>query len=299
MLAAAAAVVPATAHAEAACTWTTTELQVPAGVHVSSLSGDGAGTLATSRWYDKVQAVWQQDVPRTVTFPQSRVVNGVDSAGAVISSTSSAAWRGDQSLEPLPGKTKVFASAMNAGGDVLGTSGSSLAVWPAGSAVPQLLTGTNNGWWWTARGLDNDGNAIANVIAPASKETGYVWDRQGVRAELQPVPGDWDVVPSVIHGGRIFGYSMPDNDFSNAHFVEWNLQGQIVRTHESEIWGANAAGDLLTVRQQAPEDWRHGVLRTDGRFEAFAAEFYPWSFTESGDVYGTLNGDRVVKLRCA
>ncbi|MDX3656010.1 hypothetical protein PV646_01710 [Streptomyces sp. ID05-26A] len=298
-LLAASVVVPGTAHAETTCT--TTELPVPSDVYVAGLTGAGNGRIATHSWYDEAQAVWQNDVPHTVTFPQERLINGINSSGVLATSTETAAWRDEESLQPLPGKTKSFAWAINDGGEVLGHSGSTLVVWPADSTTPRPLSGTGNGWWWSPRGIDDDGNAIGYVIAPGSKDTGYVWNRQGDRTELQLPPGDYEAQPLLIHGGRVFGMSMPENDWSQTRWVEWNLQGQVVRLHDGDVRGANDAGDLLTNRRQGPEVWVNGVLRADGRFDVLPEEVQPQVLTENGDVYGfvyTQGSGRVVKVSC-
>jgi hypothetical protein len=295
VLAVSALVAPTTAHAEAGCEWITTDLPVPAGYNGYSLVGDGTEWIATGGWA-RSATVWHQDVPATREFAEQRIPTGVNGSGVLVTANESNAWRGAEALAPLPGKTKAWARSINAGGEVLGLSGTAVVVWPAGSTTPRLLEGTDNGLWWIEKGLDDAGNAIGYAVGPVSQDLGHVWDRQGTRTSLQVLPGHYEAQPEVIHDGRVFGFSMPKDAYDARVWVEWNLQGEIVRTMPGEVLGVNDAGDVLVNRAT---DGQTGVQRVDGRFDPLPADVSASVLTENGDVYGTIGDSRVVKVSCA
>ncbi|NKE61241.1 hypothetical protein FXN61_32500 [Lentzea sp. PSKA42] len=146
-------VAPTAAQAETGCQWIRTNLPVPAGQSsVGPLSGDG-DWLTSTTWGESV-VVWHHEVPATVEFPEERVVRDITQDGVLLSAGEDGLWRGEEQLEELPGRSSTVHS-INADGEVAGTSGGALSVWPAGSTSPRLLEGTDDGLTWWTKGIDD------------------------------------------------------------------------------------------------------------------------------------------------
>ena len=292
MLVTSAVVVPA-AQADTGCEWIATELAFPAGVHPGGLLvGDGDWMASTSRRSTAV--VWHDEVPMTVNFPVERAVYDISPTGVLLSVGSDGVWRGEERLEPLPGRQTWSTNWMNTGGDVLGRSDGALAVWPAGSASPTLVEDTDDGRAWWPKGIDDAGNVIGNVDGEA-----YVWNREGDRTRLQPLPGHDKAYSEFVFDGRVFGRShSPDGDYGTS--VEWNLRGEVVRTLPGgAVMAANHAGDLLMFGDPWPGGQGTAVLRANGRVDPLILNVFPDVITESGDVFGGRYFDRPLKLACA
>ncbi|WP_330273307.1 hypothetical protein OG205_41880 [Lentzea sp. NBC_00516] len=284
-------VAPTAAQAETGCEWIRTDLPIPAGQSsIGTLAGAG-DWLASTTWGQSV-VVWHQEVPETVTFPVQRSSVDINRNGVLLSAGEDGRWRGEEKLGELPGRSSTVHS-INADGEVVGKSGGALAVWPAGVALPRLLEGTDDGRSWWTEGIDDAGNVVGGVGGDGPQRY-YVWNRQGERVELQPLEGHYQVFPSLIRDGRVYGASAVEGDYRGIS-VEWNLRGEIVRTLPGgAVLAANDAGDEMSR-------WESGaaVQRADGRVDPLPHDVFPDVLAENGDVFGGLYFAGPVKLRCA
>lgn len=287
---------PTAAQADTACEWIRAHLPVPAGQSsFGPLAGDG--DWLTSTTWGKSVVIWHNEVPATVTFPVERSVKDVNRNGVLLSAGGDGRWRGEERLEPLPGRSTTVHS-LNAGGDVVGRSGGALVVWPAGSAEPTLLEDTEDGLEWWPKGIDDDGSVIGSSDDDGP-DRAYVWNPDGERVELQPLEGHHQVSPSLIRAGRIFGESYEPGDIYGTS-VEWNLHGEVVRTFPGgSVTAANDAGDLLASGDGKPGGQGAVVLRSNGRIDPLPHDVFPDVLAENGDVFGGLYFEGPVKLRCA
>ncbi|MFJ5988545.1 hypothetical protein [Lentzea sp. NPDC092896] len=284
-------IAPAAVQAEEGCRWVMTNLPVPAGQYsLGPLGGDGDWLTSTSGLGTVV--VWHQEVPRTVTFPADRAAFDINRNGVLLSAGEDGLWRGEEKLEELPGRSSTVHS-INTAGDVVGTSGGALVMWPAGSATPHVLEGTDDGEWWLG-GIDDAGNVFGGFRREAPQRY-YVWNREGARTELPPLQGHYQAFATSIRDGRVYGASAVKGDYLGTS-VEWNLRGEIVRTMPGRaVLASNDAGDQLSYWESGI-----GVRRANGRFDPLPnGVAFPSVLSESGDVFGGRYWEGPVKLRCA
>ncbi|MDX8145179.1 hypothetical protein SK854_23920 [Lentzea sp. BCCO 10_0061] len=266
-------------------------LPIPAGQHsVGPLAGEG-DWLASGGGTSVV--IWHREVARTVEFPVSRSTPDINRHGVLISAGEDGVWRGEEKLGELPGEPSTVRS-INADGDVAGASGGALVVWPAGSASPMPLEGTDDGRFWQVSGMDDAGNVVAATSADGVRQ-GYVWGSEGERVELQPLAGHHEVSPTLIRDGRVYGWSAERGGEWATTSVEWNLRGEVVRTMElGPVFDVNDAGDELL-------SWSGAVRRADGRVDRWSYPFtmaFPSVLAENGDLYGGQYYEGPAKLFC-
>lgn len=285
---------PVVAQAESACTWTTTDLPVPAGSYVygvDSASSDGEWA-ATGSWGHST-VVWHGNEARLVRFTESTIVKGVSAAGTLAANTDTEAFRRSASgvrerLLPLPGTTgRTWADSINSSGEVAGKSGGYLVVWPADSATPRRLPDPDNRRGWVVRDIDDEGRVIARTVIGGGDYVGYLWDRDGNRVQLEMLPGDRSVDPVAVRGGRVVGSSGPNSNVLGT-VVEWGADGRIVRSLPSVSWYAmdiNARGDVLGVTGDRPVV----IVRPTGETEAVDGLAWGQQIADDGEVLGVLS----------
>jgi hypothetical protein len=289
----ASAVVAPTAQADTGCVWDRKWLPIPAGQSAYGPLVGAGDWLASPGFTGTSVVVWHREVAQTVTFPVSREVHAIDPHGVLLSSGDDGLWRGEERLEELPGRSSTV-KAMNADGDVVGTSAGAVAVWPAGATTPHLLEGSDDGRTWWPQGIDADGNVVAITNFDQGR-LGYVWDGQGERSVLQPLPGHDRTDPTLIEDGRVYGYSQSSSVTGKAPSVEWNLSGEVVRImDEGPVFDVNAAGDELLA-------WNSAVRRASGRVDRWSYPYsmpFPSVLAENGDLYGGAYSEGPSKLFC-
>jgi hypothetical protein len=286
-------VAPTSAQAGTGCDWWMKKLPIPPGdSSVGPLAGDG-DWLASTDGGESV-LVWHREVPRTVTFPVERSSVDINSSGVLLSAGEDGLWRGEEELDEVPGRSSRVHS-INADGDVAGTSGGALAVWPAGSVSPRLLDGTDDGRQWWLGGIDDEGNVIGGYRLDGPQRD-YVWNREGERTELEPLEGHYQATASLIRDGRIYGTSAAQGD-SRGTSVEWNLRGEVVRTMPGgAVIAANDAGDEVSYSDSGVV-----VRRANGRVDTLSYPFtlaFPSVLAENGDLYGGQYYEGPAKVFC-
>jgi hypothetical protein len=289
VLVASALVAPAAAQAEAGCEWTRRNLPLPAGQHpVGSINGDGDWLAASG---SGAAVVWHEGVPATVVFPVGRDAVDINRNGVLLSAGGDGLWRGEEELGELPGAGYSQVHSINADGDVAGTSGRALVVWPAGSASPRTLEGTDDGRPWSSKGIDDQGNVVGGTGVRY-----HVWNREGERTELQPLEGHDEVYATLVRDGRIYGTSARGG--GSWVSVEWNLLGQVVREMPGgPVQAANGVGDELFSWQ---DNW--AVRRADGRVDPLPVYPRDLAFltvlTDAGELISGRYYEGPVKVFC-
>jgi len=287
--------------AAAACSWTSADLPLPASTSFSSITGaadDGSyvlGVGAASGWQD-VALLWHNGSVRSVPLEPGQFPNDVNAAGTVlINSSNGHAQRGGVELNPLPGANSAWAAAINSAGAAVGRSGSRMVLWPADSPTPRMLSGTDDNASWTVAGIDDLGRVAAWRYGQAGEATqSYVWDENGVRTLLRPLPGHTETVVRAIRNGRLVGFSAGAG-WSDSVGVEWDLRGDVVRTLTGSTEGADvtSSGDVLGRPA--------GVWRAGGEVEQLPAAILYGKISDSGVVFGASYGEGTytpVAVRC-
>ena len=279
LLLSAGAVAPATASADpGVCrSWNVVELPVPPAVRSGGVAA-AAGSFAVGNgsfwqldgstvlvWKDGKQAK-QLVFNRTVVWAYD-----VNSSGVVLLSSpftkAASRWHDDtyQGLQGLPGEYEVQAVDMNERGDVLGSSRGKPVVWPAGSAVPHQVPGTDE--TWTPVGIADDGSVLATSAAGAH------WIRSsGVvslgDAQVRAVRGDYAV--GVV----------------DSKVVRWDVSGNVSGAFgfAAEALAVNAHGHVL-----GRATWGEVELWEDPDHSVPVPVNSSYvSVTDEGDLYGTL-----------
>ncbi|MFD4642566.1 hypothetical protein ACFWN2_35015 [Lentzea sp. NPDC058436] len=285
------AVAAPAAQADTGCVWGMKRLPIPAGQSSYGALAGAGDWLASSGGTSVV--IWHHEVARTVEFPVDRATPGINRHGVLISHGEDGVWRGEEKLGELPGGPSTVKS-INADGDVVGTSGGVLVVWPAGSTSPVVLEGSDDGRTWWPLGIDDDGNVVATTNFDQGM-LGYVWNGLGERSELRPLPGQDRTVPTLVENGRVYGYSQSWSGPGAAPSVEWNLSGEVVRTtDEGPVFDVNAAGDELLA-------WNSAVRRAHGRVDRWSYPYsmpFPSVLADNGDLYGGAYYEGPSKLFC-
>jgi hypothetical protein len=282
-------VVPGAAQAEAACAWVFTDLPVPAGSDgVYGIAASADGGWAAEKGWGRSAVVWQGAEARLVKFREDTIVWDVSGTGTLAGNTKTGSFRQSAAgvrevLQPLAGSTgRTWVTAINNAGEVAGTSGGKLVVWPADSTEPRVLPDPDNRSGWTVRGIDEEGRVVAHTIIGGGDYAGYLWDRDGNRAQLETLPGNNSVEPVAVRAGRVVGSSGPDSNVLGT-VVEWGPDGKIVRTLPSMnhyAFDINARGDVVGVADGAAV-----VVRPTGEIESLE-NGNDLKMTDSGDVLG-------------
>ncbi|MFD5824516.1 hypothetical protein [Lentzea sp. NPDC060358] len=288
LLLSALAVAPASADPVSACeNWEFVELPVPPAVRpggVASAAGSfavGNGSLSTAD--GSTVLVWQdgQLVDQLSFFRNVTVARDVNSSGVVVLSAytfpAASRWQAGvhQSLQGLPGEYRVEALDVNERGDVLGRSDGKPVVWPAGSAVPQRVPGTDASF--EPVGLADDGSVLV------SSSAGARWVRA---AGVVPLG---DVQVRAVRGSYAVGVA-------GSEVVRWDASGAVSEPFGgvSEAVAVNAHGHVL-----ARSSWGDtGLFENPGRGISVPSGASFVSLTDGGDLYGAL-GDTPVLLDCA
>jgi hypothetical protein len=300
---------PAPASA-AACTWTSAELPLPADTIFSAITGasdDGSHVLGLGRapqWQD-VALLWHNGSVESVPLEPGQFPNDVNSSGTVLTNSSEGrALRGGTELDPLPGADSAWAAAINTAGAAVGRSDSRMVIWPAGSSVPQAVSGTDDGASWTVAGIDDQGRVAAWRYGTAEEPTlSYVWDETGVRTLLRPLRGHSETAVRGIRNGRVVGYSAGE-DLSGPIGVEWDLQGNVVRTFagSADATDVTSSGDVLGLTEGAEFPGPANVWRAGGDVEQPPTTAVYEELTDDGSLYGGSyheGGYTPVRVTCA
>ncbi len=290
LLLSAGAVVPATASADevSACgSWEFVELPVPPAVQSGGVVS-GAGSFAVGngsfRSMDGTTVlVWKdgQLADQLSFFRNGVVAHDVNSSGVVVLSAhtfpAASRWQGGvfESLQGLPGEHRVEALDVNERGDVLGRSDGKPVVWPAGSAVPQRVAGTDAGW--TPVGVADDGSVLV------SSASGAQWVRPSGVVPLG------DVQVRAVRGSYAVG-------IADSEVVRWDLSGAV-----SEPFGF--AADAVAVNSRGhvlgKSLWGGTELwESPGRSVPVPGGAPVVSVTDEGDLYGST-GSGPLLLDCA
>ncbi|PWK88906.1 hypothetical protein C8D88_102173 [Lentzea atacamensis] len=266
-----AVVVPGAAQAGTGCTWVTTDLPLPDGADVYGFHASSDGVWVASDNWGMQTVVWQGNQPRLWRFREQTIVMGVSATGTLAANTDVLSFRLSAAgvrevLQPLPGTTgRTWVTSINAAGDVAGSSGSTIVVWPAGSSTPRALPNPDNRRGGTVRGIDDEGRVIAQTMIGGGDYVGYLWDRDGNAVRLETLPGHNSVTAVSVRGGRVVGTSGPTSNFPGTA-VEWGADGRIVRElgplfpHPLEI---NTSGDVTGGAPDRPVV----VVRANGEIE--------------------------------
>lgn len=286
-LAAVSVLTPGTAQA-AACSWTAVDLPLPADTIFSAVTGaaaDGSYVLGVGVapvWQD-VALLWHNGSVSSVLLEPGQFPNDVNSSGTVlVSSSEGRAFRGGTELNPLPGANSAWAAALNATGTAVGRSDSRMAIWPAGASTPEMLSGTDDDASWTVAGIDEQGRVAAWRHGLVEEVTqSFVWDANGVRTLLRPLPGHTETAARAIRDGRVVGFSA-NAGWTGQVGVEWDLRGTVVRTFtgSTEATDVTAAGDVLGLTPSGAAVWRQS-----GEVEQPPAHLYE-EFADSGELFG-------------
>ncbi|MET9631957.1 hypothetical protein ABZX92_31285 [Lentzea sp. NPDC006480] len=305
-LAASALFAPGSASA-AACSWASADLPLPAGTRFAAITGaaaDGSYVLgygAAPAWQD-VALLWHNGSVQSVPLEPGQFPDDVNASGTVlVNSADGHASRGGVELDPLPGAGSAWAAAINAGGVAVGSSGSRLAIWPADSSVPRTLSGTDDDASWTVAGIDDQGRVAAWRYGLAEEAAqAYVWDENGIRTLLRPLPGHTETEVRAIRNGRVVGLSRGAGTVG----VEWDLQGNVVRTltGSAEATDVTSSGDVLGLTPDGASVWRvHGDVEQPPVTAVYE------EFADDGSLYGGTHNDGAdhdgtytpVQARCA
>lgn len=290
----------------AACTWASEDLPLPADTRFSVITGaahDGSYVLGVgvSGWQD-VALLWHNGSVESVPLEPGRFPNDVNAAGTVlINSSEGRAFRGGTELNPLPGHNYAWAAAISSAGAAVGRSGGPMVIWPAGSSVPSMLSGTDDGAGWTVAGIDEQGRVAGWRFGLAEEATqSYVWDENGVRTLLRPLPGHTETVVRAIRNSRIVGYSTG----AGAVGVEWDLQGNVVRTLTGSVDGRDVtpSGDVLGITPDGEMPGPAKVWRANGEVEQPPVTAVYEKFADDGSLYGGSYREGTytpVRARCA
>ncbi|MGW6448087.1 hypothetical protein [Lentzea sp. NPDC055074] len=280
VLAPATAVADPVADPVAACrSWDFVELPVPPAVRSEGVAA-AAGSFAVgtgSFWSmsGSTALVWKdgQLLDQLSFFRNPTSAQDINSSGVVILSASlfpaAARWRPGvpdsvQGLQGLPGEYRVEAFDLNERGDVLGRSDGKPVVWPADSAVPHQVPGTDASW--SPVGIADDGS----VLAGSSGGTHWIRPSGEVvslgNAEVRTVRGNHAV--GVV----------------DSQVVRWDVTGAASEPYAfaAEVLAANSHGHVLGRTL-----WGDKELWADpsGSRAVPTVPAYP-SLTDEGDIYG-------------
>jgi len=287
---------PSTAQA-AACSWEVSDLPLPAGTSLSMITGAaddgswvvGLGTVSEPRWEDRA-IFWHNGEVTSVSLGVGGTPYDVDPAGTFVhANTDGRAFRGSMQLNPLPGANWAWASSINSNGTAAGRSGRSVVIWPGNSQDPREIPGTDVDGIWSVAGIDDEGRVAASLYGENGQPVpAYVWDENGNRATVQPLPGHTKTIVNDIRNGRIVGYSAHDG-WTDRVGVEWDVQGNIVRVLNgaAEAIAVSFSGDIFG---RAPDAHGPGgpaaIWRHNGEVDQPPAGYIYEEFTDTGNLYG-------------
>ncbi|ANZ38509.1 hypothetical protein BBK82_23050 [Lentzea guizhouensis] len=282
---------PATAQA-ATCTWSTTDLPLPADTRLSLITGgadDGSWVLGWGDSAEKgnVLLLWHHGEVLAERIGVGEVPHDVDVTRTVITSGSDGrAWRGSMGLNPLPGANWASAAAINHYGRIAGRSGGSVVVWGA-SADPQAIAGTDDGGTYQVEDIDDEGRVgAARYGAQGEAVQSYLWDAAGTRSTLQAPEGYRHTVVRAVRNGQAVGFAAKDG-WADQVGVVWDAQGVVrVLPGAAEAVDVNAKGDVVgTTTSGSSAVWRHS-----GQVEPLPAGIYE-KFADTGALYGRVYRD--------
>ena len=278
----------------AGCTWTSADLPLPANTEFSSVTGaaaDGSYVLGTGTetpWRE-VALLWHNGSVESLPLAPGEFPNDVNASGTVlITSSDGHARRGGVELNPFPGSNYAWAAALNASGTAVGRSGGSMAIWPAGSADPRPVAGTDDTASWTVAGIDEQGRVAAWRLGQAGEPTqSYVWDEAGARTLLRPLRGYSETRVQGIRDGRVVGFSAQEH-WANPVGVEWDLQGNVVRTLEGSVDATDitSSGDVLGRTDGGEVPGPSTIWRANGQVEQPPLPAVYEEFADDGSLYG-------------
>ena len=188
----------------------------------------------------------------------------------------------------MPGANYAWATALNASGTAVGRSGGTMAIWPAGSADPRPVSGTDDNASWTVAGIDGQGRVPAWNLGQAGEQVqSYVWDEAGVRTLLSPLRGYSETRVQGIRDGRVVGFAAQEH-WANPIGVEWDLQGNVVRTLEGSIDATDitSSGDVLGRTDGGEVPGPSTIWRADGQVEQPPLPAVYEEFADDGSLYG-------------
>jgi hypothetical protein len=283
-------VAPATASADPfPCrSWDTVELPVPPAVKFGGVAA-AAGSYAVgngSFWsmYGSTVLLWKdgQEVKQLSFFRSVVGATGVNSSGTVLLnswfSKAASRWHDDgsadgvyQGLQGLPGEYEVQGLYLNERGDALGTSKGKPVVWPAGSATPQRVPGTDESW--TLTGIADDGSVLA------TNSSGKYWIGASGAISL-------GATAEVTAAGSTYAVGTADAGTEDARAVRWNTSGEITASYPyfAAPVAVNSRGHVLSQNYAGILVW----FDPDSGLEVnHSTGPNHLSFTDGDDVYGT------------
>ena len=296
-LAAVSVLAPGSAQA-AACTWSATDLPLPAGTSLAMVMGgsdDGRWVLG---WGDTsaqgtVELLWHDGEVESSHLAPGEVPHDVDGRRTVITSTSEGtAWRGSMGLNPVPGANWASPAAINSLGVVAGRSGSFVVTWGA-SQEPHPIAGTDDGATYQVEDIDDEDRVAATRYGPQGEAVlSHLWDATGARSTLQPPPGYRHTVVRSLRAGQAVGFAAKDGWTDQVGVVR-NAQGAITRVlpGSAEATDITAAGDVLGLTADSSHPGPAAVWRaTGGPAEVLPAGIYE-KFADTGALYGRAYRD--------
>jgi hypothetical protein len=143
-----------------------------------------------------------------------------------------------------------------------------------------MLSGTDDNASWTIGGIDEQGRVAAwryGLVEEATQS--YVWDENGIRTLLRPLPGHTETEVRAIRNGRVVGLSRGTDTVG----VEWDLQGDVVRTltGSAEAAEVTSSGDVLGLTPGGAS-----VRRANGDVEQPPGTAVYEEFADDGSLYG-------------
>jgi hypothetical protein len=250
----------------ATCTWTPTQLPVPAGLTqgvvtaVDSQSGYAGEASSSGNTTHAVRWVGGQvvDYGTVPGYGPHAFVSGVNKAGTVVGHTSAATGNRQRAfrsvgtaLQPLPeppGAEHSWANGINDVGDIVGevgsdvTSGSSTylvrtaVLWPASApgTVVKLTAGLPTGGQTLGQAVDQDGTVLVQYYPGITNSLDatalYLW-KSGTARQLPTPVGTKKVDGRAISNGRVAGASSVGGLVGTV----WEADGTIVKPVDSNL----------------------------------------------------------------
>jgi uncharacterized membrane protein len=259
--------VAAPAQADPSCTWTWTDLPVPANMLFTMVqASDGHGTYAGTGYEDwsvpDAAVLWQNGAVTSLgaAFGVDTTVYDVNSDGVVVGQAGEQPVRyraGQWEHLPMPaGYRDGAAMRINDNGDVVGGVGGRVIVWPATGGY-QLLTVPIVTSYASPTDIASDGT----VSLWASDS----WNQGRQASFLRALDGTWTTMTSPNPTDDVHVAALNDDiavGSANHFMTEWDRTGAVVRTYPTNIsaFDVNAAGQILASGMTI---WRAGVQEAE------------------------------------
>jgi len=176
------------------------------------------------------------DIHMSATFTSSEALGTVNAAGQIVGKltrsdglTHPFLWTsgsGMQDLGPMPGLTYGFASGINTGGQVVGTSWNDTDgrafVWTVDAGFTDLgqLPGFIYAW---ATAINASGQVVGQASNDSGPIDGFLWTTDTGMTDLGPLPGFLYIQPYAINAvGTVVGEASNDSPTSGRAFIWQN-----------------------------------------------------------------------------